>query len=135
MTIGVDVGGTKVAAALVTASGEISHKTRVPMVSAGDAATAFAAVRAAIDGIFDAVPEARGAVTGIGICSPGPLDPFAGVVLNPPNLPCWPKPSGAPAWDTATSSLRSWARESAPASCSTGGSTTDAPAARPKVAT
>jgi glucokinase len=89
MTIGVDVGGTKVAAALVTASGEISHKTRVPMVSAGDAATAFAAVRAAIDGIFDAVPEARGAVTGIGICSPGPLDPFAGVVLNPPNLPCW----------------------------------------------
>ncbi|MGA2193884.1 MAG: ROK family protein [Bryobacteraceae bacterium] len=89
MTIGVDVGGTKVAAALVGESGEISHKTRVPMVSTGDAATGFAAVRAAIDGIFEAVPEARGAVTGIGICAPGPLDPFAGVVLNPPNLPCW----------------------------------------------
>jgi glucokinase len=28
-------------------------------------------------------------VTGIGICSPGPLDPETGVVLNPPNLPCW----------------------------------------------
>ena len=89
MTIGVDVGGTKVAAALVSASGEVSHKTRVPMVSAGDAATGFAAVRASIDGIFERVPEARGAVTGIGICAPGPLDPRAGVVLNPPNLPCW----------------------------------------------
>lgn len=26
---------------------------------------------------------------GIGICSPGPLDPHAGIVINPPNLPCW----------------------------------------------
>ena len=30
MIVGVDIGGTKVAAALVTAEGEISHKTRVP---------------------------------------------------------------------------------------------------------
>src|ERR1017187_4637282 len=89
MTIGVDVGGTKVAAALVSESGEISHKMRVPMVSTGDAATGFDAVRAVIDGVFERVPEARGAVAGIGICAPGPLDPFAGVVLNPPNLPCW----------------------------------------------
>jgi glucokinase len=35
------------------------------------------------------VPEARSAIKGIGICSPGPLDPRSGVVLNPPNLPCW----------------------------------------------
>ena len=34
-----------------------------------------------------AAPEA--VVTGIGICSPGPLDPSAGIVINPPNLPCW----------------------------------------------
>ncbi len=26
---------------------------------------------------------------GIGICSPGPLDPAKGIVINPPNLPCW----------------------------------------------
>lgn len=89
MTIGVDIGGTKVAAALVSATGELSHKTRVPMVAAGDAAAGFAAVREAIGAIFGAVPEACGAVTGIGICSPGPLDPATGVVLNPPNLPCW----------------------------------------------
>jgi len=25
----------------------------------------------------------------IGVCAPGPLDPRTGVVLNPPNVPCW----------------------------------------------
>ena len=83
MTIGVDIGGTKVAAGLVNSSGEISHKTRAPMVATGDAATGFAAVKAAVDAVFS------GAVTGIGLCSPGPLDPKTGVVLNPPNVPCW----------------------------------------------
>ena len=87
MIVGVDIGGTKVAAALVTAEGEIRQKTRVPMVSTGDAATGFAAVKEAIGAIYAAAPEA--VVTGIGICSPGPLDPATGVVLNPPNLPCW----------------------------------------------
>ena len=87
MVIGVDIGGTKVAAALVTPEGEIRQKTRVPMVSTGDAATGFAAVKEAIGAIYSAAPE--GAITGIGICSPGPLDPNTGVVINPPNLTCW----------------------------------------------
>ncbi len=87
MIIGVDIGGTKVAAALVTADGEIRQKVRVPMVSTGDAATGFAAVKQAIAAIMAAAPEA--VITGIGICSPGPLDPTTGVVINPPNLPCW----------------------------------------------
>jgi glucokinase len=89
MTIGVDIGGTKVAAGLVDSSGAISHKTRAPMVATGDAATGFAAVKDAVDAVFSEFPEARAAVTGIGICSPGPLDPKTGVVLNPPNVPCW----------------------------------------------
>src|ERR1035438_9075486 len=89
MTMGGYIGGTKVAAGLVDASGEITHKSRVPMITHDTADAAFACVKAAIDEIFTTVPEARGAVTGIGICSPGPLDPFQGVILNPPNLPCW----------------------------------------------
>jgi glucokinase len=89
MIIGVDIGGTKVAAGLVDSTGEITHKTRVPMIPAGDAATGFAAVVDAVEALFSLAPEARGAVTGIGLCAPGPLDPRTGVVLNPPNLPCW----------------------------------------------
>jgi glucokinase len=85
-TIGVDIGGTKVAAGLVDSAGVILHKTRVPMIATGDAAAAFAAVREAIELVYR---EAHGAVRGIGICSPGPLDQKRGIVLNPPNLPCW----------------------------------------------
>jgi glucokinase len=89
MTIGVDIGGTKVAAGLVDSTGAISHKVRVPMVATADAESGFAAVRNAIEAIFREAPGARGKVKGIGLCSPGPLDPKAGVVLNPPNVPCW----------------------------------------------
>jgi glucokinase len=89
MRIGVDIGGTKVAAGLVDATGAIAQKVRVSMVSSGSAAAGFGAVSAAIEAIFAAAPEARAAVAGIGLCSPGPLDPKRGVVINPPNLPCW----------------------------------------------
>jgi len=89
--IGVDVGGTKVAAGLVNAAGEITHQTRVPMV-ASDALAGLAAVTSAIDVVraaCDSDPKSKGLVTGIGICAPGPLDPRTGVVINPPNLPGW----------------------------------------------
>ena len=89
MIIGVDIGGTKVAAGLVDAAGEITCKTRVPMISARDAVTGFAGVVSAIEAVLVADPEVRAQVTGIGVCSPGPLNPENGVVLNPPNLPCW----------------------------------------------
>jgi glucokinase len=87
--IGVDIGGTKVAAGLVDGAGNIIFKTRVPMEAAGAPAIAFACVQRAIDAVFAVHPEARDSVAGIGICSPGPLDPLTGVVINPPNLPCW----------------------------------------------
>jgi glucokinase len=89
MTIGVDVGGTKVAAGLVDSTGAILRKARVPMVATADAATGFAAVKGAVEALLAEAPEARPVIKGIGICSPGPLDPRSGVVLNPPNVPCW----------------------------------------------
>ncbi len=89
LTLGVDVGGTKVAAGLVDAQGSILLQTRVPMCAHEDAATGFAAVQNAIEAVFAARPEARARLAGIGICAPGPLDPRTGVVLNPPNVPCW----------------------------------------------
>jgi glucokinase len=86
LTVGVDIGGTKVAVGLVDHSGDIQQQIRRPMVSDGDAAAGLAAVRAAID----AVLEGSGvAIRGIGICAPGPLDPISGVVINPPNVRCW----------------------------------------------
>jgi glucokinase len=89
LTLGVDIGGTKIAAGLVDGQGSILFQTRVPMCAREDAATGFAAVKNAVDAVFAARPDARAQLAGIGICAPGPLDPRTGVVLNPPNVPCW----------------------------------------------
>jgi glucokinase len=91
--IGVDIGGTKVAAGLVDSAGNITRKVRVPMNVTGDAAAGFAAVREAIEQLFN------DDVAGIGLCSPGPLDYRTGVVIKPPNLPCW---RGFPLTDETT---------------------------------
>jgi glucokinase len=85
--IGVDVGGTKVAAGLVNPAGEITCQTRTPM-AANDAAAGLAAVITAIDSVRKAASQSE-PISGIGICAPGPLDPRTGIVINPPNLPGW----------------------------------------------
>lgn len=87
--LGVDIGGTKVAAGLVDAEGSILFQTRVPMIANGDAAEGFGAFVRAIHAVFAAKPEMRSLIAGIGVCAPGPLDPHTGVVINPPNLTCW----------------------------------------------
>lgn len=85
--LGIDIGGTKVAAGLVNDAGDVLFKTRVPMIAQADAAAGFSAVRSAIEEVRKRNPNAM--IAGIGICSPGPLDPISGIVINPPNLPCW----------------------------------------------
>lgn len=87
--LGVDIGGTKVAAGLVDDQGRILFQTRVPMPAHGSAVEGFGAVQSAIEAVFAARTDARAGLTRIGICAPGPLDPVTGVILNPPNVPCW----------------------------------------------
>jgi glucokinase len=86
LIVGVDIGGTKVAAGLVNATGEIQSHLRVPMVSNASAQDGLNSVLSAIAQVL---LQSKAEISGIGICSPGPLDPNTGVVLNPPNLPCW----------------------------------------------
>jgi glucokinase len=83
--IGVDIGGTKVAVGLVDASGKILRSERAPMIANNGPSSGLAAVVAAINSLA----ADASALRAIGICAPGPLDPFTGVVINPPNLPCW----------------------------------------------
>src|SRR5260370_12294889 len=87
--MGVDGCGTKLAEGLVDAKGEIHQHPRVSMNSHGTAEEGLAAVTAAIDELLKLAPERNSAARRIGICAPGPLDPHTGVVLNPPNVPCW----------------------------------------------
>jgi glucokinase len=85
--LGVDIGGTKVAVGLVDPNGRILTQVRKPMMATGTAHAALEAVTGAIDSLSSSA--SGGGFQSIGICAPGPLDPKTGVVLNPPNLPCW----------------------------------------------
>src|SRR5580704_10934372 len=89
--LGVDIVGTKVAAGLVDASGEIICKGRAPMNVNGAAEDGLASVLDAMNKAMELGREIRPGfkLGGVGICSPGPLDPRTGVVINPPNLSCW----------------------------------------------
>jgi glucokinase len=88
--IGVDIGGTKVAAGIVDARGKILTQLRKPMVAKDGAEAGFKAVTSAIDSVLAGeAANLQAQIKAIGICAPGPLDPKSGVVLNPPNLPCW----------------------------------------------
>ncbi len=81
--LGVDLGGTKIAAGLVSAKAEVTHCREVPTL----ADQGYEVSRGQLDQLIAAMlgPE----VEAIGICAPGPLDPISGVVANPPNLPGW----------------------------------------------
>jgi glucokinase len=90
LLIGVDIGGTKVAAGLVSAAtGEIRAQVRTPMVASGTAQDGLASAKTAIDSLLKNTGTDLRDVRGIGVCAPGPLDPTAGVIVNPPNVPCW----------------------------------------------
>jgi len=86
--VGIDIGGTKIAAGIVDLEGNVLARNRTPMVARGSSADGLAAVEFAIKSVLDRKDPSQ-KVRGIGICSPGPLDPKTGVVINPPNLPCW----------------------------------------------
>lgn len=88
LTLGVDIGGTKIAAGLVDSQGVIRAHNRTPMVATGEAAMGLAAVSTAIEGLISN-PDVHREIRAIGICAPGPLNPVTGMIINPPNVPAW----------------------------------------------
>ncbi len=87
LALGVDIGGTKVAAGLLDNEGNILFKARVPMKTSGTASEAMDCVHHAIREVLS--NDAATGGSAIGIASPGPLELPAGVVLKTPNIPCW----------------------------------------------
>lgn len=90
LVIGADIGGTKIAAGLVdTRTGEVRAQVRMAMAARGKCEEGLHAVKETIDLLLkNAVVDLR-QIRAIELCAPGPLDPRAGVVVNPPNVPCW----------------------------------------------
>jgi glucokinase len=83
--IAVDVGGTQIRTALCDPEGKIHRRI-----------TDLTAVHEGADAVMDRIERAiRGVwpadrrVIAVGVAAPGPLDPWSGVVLEAPNIPCW----------------------------------------------
>jgi fructokinase len=77
LRIGIDLGGTKIEAALIDASGRLVLRRRVA-TPAGDYDGTIAAIRALVLGIEQEI----GAVCTVGIAMPGTLSPATGLVKN-----------------------------------------------------
>lgn len=80
--ISMDIGGTNIRAARMTADGNIQARARYG--TAGHAEDVITKIRQAIEDVLP--PEG---VKAIGICAPGPLNPFEGIVYRAPNVPGW----------------------------------------------
>lgn len=97
--LAVDIGGTKIAAALVGPDAEVFEKVRIPTPSTRDPEEAWAAVSRAAAAPLAAAAR-HGGLRGIGIGSAGPVDPAAGTI-SPVMIPAWrdaPVREWAAAW-------------------------------------
>jgi len=85
--LGLDVGGTKVALAVADAAGGLLARRQRPLDPSGDGRADLARIAAEAKVL---IAEAGGGpLRAIGISAPGPLDPAAGEIGTPPNLPGW----------------------------------------------
>ncbi|WP_354639728.1 ROK family glucokinase [Kitasatospora camelliae] len=80
LTIGVDVGGTKIAAGVVDENGEILARTRVP--TPADPQWAVDAIAQAVQELKEQYPD----VAGVGVGAPGFVDRNRSTVIFAPNI-------------------------------------------------
>jgi glucokinase len=89
IVLALDIGGTKLAAGVVTGDGRVLSRAVIP-------ARAQEGPWSMIDRLVDLGRQVVASadvpwsgIAGIGIACGGPLDPDTGIILSPPNLPGW----------------------------------------------
>ncbi|MGH9206350.1 MAG: ROK family protein, partial [Acidimicrobiales bacterium] len=85
VSLAVDVGGTKIAAGLVTDRGQLVESVSVPTPSGDDPEETFAAVSVVVG---QALPASTGRVAVCGVGCGGPMAED-GAVVSPLNIPSW----------------------------------------------
>lgn len=86
--LALDLGGTQLRAAAVSPEGRILRRADRATPREADQPGIVAACRELLESVRDGLPERdRAGLAGVGISAPGPLDPRAGVLVEPPNLP------------------------------------------------
>lgn len=87
--IGVDIGGTKVAIAVVNSPGQIVDQTVIPTDKTIEPADMITQINKTIESLLAQTDISIEQIAGIGVGSPGPLDTKSGVISCPPNLQTW----------------------------------------------
>ncbi|MEO8190345.1 MAG: ROK family protein [Acidobacteriota bacterium] len=84
--LGIDLGGSKILAGVVTARGRIlsRSKTATPFSEGGEAL--LSALKDTAGSALADAGVSRARLSGIGMGSPGPLDPARGLILRTPNI-------------------------------------------------
>ena len=81
----VDIGGTKIAVGIVNEDGKILDRSECPT----DVRRGFPDAMLRVQNMLRKAIDRCGAIDGIGIGCPGPLDPFTGVIGDVGTLPAW----------------------------------------------
>lgn len=87
--LGVDLGGTKIYAALATEQGQIVQTIKRPTEASNGAQHILNNVFDAIDRCLHEANITVAQLKGIGVCVPGIVDAIQGMVLDCTNLPGW----------------------------------------------
>jgi glucokinase len=86
---GIDLGGTKIQAAIVAPGGEVSGQSRHPTPTEGGPKDVAAVMVAALTEAADGAGVEPGSLAGVGVGSPGDTNEETGVVSEARNLPGW----------------------------------------------
>ncbi len=87
--VAIDIGGTKIAVALVTSTGAILHRKRTATVAIQGTAAVLQRLFGVIDEILTEARLTVGDLHGISLAVAGPVDMHAGMITNAPNLAGW----------------------------------------------
>lgn len=87
--VGLDVGGTSMKAGVVDDSGRVSGEASLPTEPERGQDIGLETMAACIHQAIDAAGTTLGAITAIGVATPGSMDIPAGLILEPPNLKPW----------------------------------------------
>ena len=87
--VGIDIGGTKLAAVVADKDGNILQKVRKPTESEKGPQHAVQLLLGMVDEVLSLGELNRKDISGIGVSCGGPLDTKTGIIYSPPNLPGW----------------------------------------------
>lgn len=87
--LGIDIGGTKLAAGIVDTDGKMLMRREVPTVAREGLEPVLGRIVALGQDLLAHAAAKKESVQRIGIGCAGPVDIRAGKVFNPPNLPGW----------------------------------------------